>query len=125
MPAACPTLGLALLCAAAGLADGKKLSNVILFVVDDLGWADLAMRDLPPKMARTAGGHAEYSTPHLDKLASEGVLLDRYYVNQLCECQPADVIGTPGAGRALEFHCELSCTQVRRCRYTGQGPANG
>ena len=39
---------------------------------------------MPPEMERTAGGHAEYATPHLDKLAREGVVLDRYYVNQLC-----------------------------------------
>jgi arylsulfatase B len=39
---------------------------------------------MPPEMERTAGGHAEYATPHLDRLAREGVVLDRYYVNQLC-----------------------------------------
>ena len=29
-------------------------------------------------------GHAEYTTPHLDTLAREGVMLNDYYVNQLC-----------------------------------------
>lgn len=33
---------------------------------------------------RRAGGHAEYTTPHLDKLSSEGVVLNDYYVDQLC-----------------------------------------
>ena len=62
----------------------KNGTNVILFLIDDLGWADLAFKGLPAGMERSAGGHAEYSTPNLDSLAAEGVLLDRYYVNQLC-----------------------------------------
>ena len=70
--------------AAAAAAPPAKKTNVILFVIDDLGWADLAFEGFPPAMERTAGGHAEFSTPHLDRLAREGVLLDRYYVNQLC-----------------------------------------
>ena len=40
-------------CAAAPAAKSK--TNVILFVIDDLGWADLAFKDFPPAMERVAG----------------------------------------------------------------------
>lgn len=46
--------------------------NIVLFVIDDLGWND-------------TGYHgAEYSTPTIDKLASEGIRLKQYYVQPVC-----------------------------------------
>lgn len=56
--------------------------NIILYVVDDLGFADLSLKGTAP---RTAGGYArDHSTPNIDVLASEGLILDAYYVNRLC-----------------------------------------
>ena len=69
-----------LLCAPLVMAASKP--NVILFVVDDLGFADLSLKDTPN---RTAGGHArDFYTPSIDSFAREGMLLDAYYVNRLC-----------------------------------------
>jgi arylsulfatase B/arylsulfatase I/J len=63
-----------------GSIDAKP--NVILYVVDDLGFADLSLTNTAK---RTAGGYArDHSTPNIDMLAGEGVLLDSYYVNRLC-----------------------------------------
>lgn len=46
--------------------------NILLIVADDLGWADV-------------GWHgAKIRTPHLDRLAREGVELDRHYVQPVC-----------------------------------------
>lgn len=64
------------------VAYGDRPPNIILFVIDDLGWGDLAFSNLADD--RTSGGHAEYSTPALDRLSSEGIVLNHYYVNQLC-----------------------------------------
>ena len=56
--------------------------NVVLFVIDDLGFADLSLKSTAP---RSAGGYArDHSTPQIDALAAEGILLDAYYVNRLC-----------------------------------------
>ena len=56
--------------------------NILMYVIDDLGWGDLSLSGLAQD--RTQGGHSTFRTPHIDRLASEGVVLDRYYVNQLC-----------------------------------------
>ena len=46
--------------------------NVIVILADDLGWADVAFH----------GGNAP--TPHLDKLAAEGLELTQHYVAPVC-----------------------------------------
>jgi arylsulfatase A len=42
--------------------------NIVLILIDDLGWKDLACT-----------GSRYYQTPHIDQLASEGVLFTRAY----------------------------------------------
>ncbi len=56
-----------LLCGAIG-----DKPNIILFVIDDLGWND------------TSYHGAEYNTPNIDKFANEGIRLQQYYVQPLC-----------------------------------------
>ena len=46
--------------------------NIIFFVIDDLGWNDTGYQG------------ADYSTPTLDKLATEGIRLKQYYVQPVC-----------------------------------------
>jgi len=46
--------------------------NIVLFLADDLGWADVPWHGSPYKM------------PHLDKLAKEGVRLEAHYVHPMC-----------------------------------------
>lgn len=46
--------------------------NILLLVADDLGWGDVGWH----------GG--KFKTPHLDKLAREGVELDRHYAQPVC-----------------------------------------
>jgi len=56
--------------AAAG--DDPPRPNVLVVVADDLGWGDVGYH----------GGEAE--TPSIDRLAAEGLELDRFYVHPLC-----------------------------------------
>ena len=46
--------------------------NIIFFLIDDLGWNDTGYQG------------ADYSTPTLDKLATEGIRLKQYYVQPVC-----------------------------------------
>lgn len=53
---------------AAGTSRATDQSNVVLIVADDLGWSDLACY-----------GNALHETPHLDRLAAEGMRFTDYY----------------------------------------------
>jgi len=64
-------IGVGLLCAATAAAAPEK-PNVIIFLADDLGWSDVGFR----------GGPIE--TPSLDRLAAEGVELQRFYTTPIC-----------------------------------------
>ena len=62
------------------LAENKK--NVILFLVDDLGWMDLSCQ-----------GSKFYKTPNIDKLASSGVrFTDAYSACVVCSPTRAAVL---------------------------------
>ena len=55
-----------------GAAYGQDRPNVIVMVADDLGWNDVGYH----------GGDIE--TPSLDRLAAEGIQLDRFYTTPIC-----------------------------------------
>lgn len=46
--------------------------NILFVLVDDLGWSDVGFHG------------SKIKTPNVDKLASEGVVLDSYYVQPIC-----------------------------------------
>lgn len=56
----------------AGEAGAQRPPNVVLIVADDLGWRDVSFN----------GG--DIATPHIDRIAAEGVRLDRFYVAPIC-----------------------------------------
>lgn len=68
-------LFLVLLCVTCGaLAETQAPPNILFIYVDDLGYGDLG-----------SYGHPVLETPHLDRLASEGVRLTNYYApSALC-----------------------------------------
>jgi len=59
-------------CLFACLLQAAPKPNIVFIMADDLGWADVAFH----------GGNAP--TPHLDKLAREGVEMTRHYVAPVC-----------------------------------------
>ena len=61
-----------LLAPTALLAESASRPNIVFMIADDLGWADVAFH----------GGNAP--TPHLDRLASEGLELMQHYVAPVC-----------------------------------------
>ena len=46
--------------------------HVLLIVLDDLGWSDVGFHG------------SQINTTNMDKLVSEGVILDNYYVQPIC-----------------------------------------
>jgi hypothetical protein len=62
--------------------------NVVIFFADDLGWADV-------------GDHCEevIETPSIDRIAAEGIQLDRFYSAPICSpTRAALMTGRPATG---------------------------
>ena len=53
-------------------ASAHAATNLVIFVADDLGWGDVGYHD------------SEIRTPNIDRLAAEGVRLERFYAHPLC-----------------------------------------
>jgi arylsulfatase B len=69
-------LGLAMilaLTAAGPPASAAERPNVIVIVADDLGWSDVGFH-----------GNTQIDTPSLDRIAAQGVQLDRFYTTPIC-----------------------------------------
>ncbi|MFV0268329.1 MAG: sulfatase-like hydrolase/transferase [Draconibacterium sp.] len=62
---------------------GQK-PNVILIFIDDMGWSDLS-----------CFGNTDAQTPNIDKLASEGICFEQFYVNAPI-CSPSRVAISTG-----------------------------
>ena len=73
-------LPLNLLLSTAAFSAGRAAQNspphIVFLVADDLGWNDVGFH-----------GSKQVRTPHIDKIAAEGITLERYYVQQ--ECSPS------------------------------------
>ena len=72
---------LILLCAGSALAQPERQPleqtarspNIIVILTDDQGWGDLSVH-----------GNTNISTPNIDRLASQGMALDRFFVCPIC-----------------------------------------
>ncbi len=64
--------GLVALLAAQPALAAEHLPNVVIILADDLGWNDVGYHG------------SEIATPRLDALATEGVVLDRFYAQPAC-----------------------------------------
>ncbi|MGQ1891319.1 sulfatase-like hydrolase/transferase [Thermophagus sp. OGC60D27] len=62
----------------------SKNPNIILIFIDDMGWADLS-----------CFGNDDAQTPNIDKLASEGISFEQFYVNSPI-CSPSRVAISTG-----------------------------
>lgn len=62
----------------------KPKPNVILVFIDDMGWADFS-----------CFGNTDAQTPNIDKLASEGISFEQFYVNSPI-CSPSRVAISTG-----------------------------
>jgi arylsulfatase A-like enzyme len=54
------------------VAAGDARPNILVLVADDLGWADVGYHG------------SEIDTPHIDRLAAEGIRLAEHYVTPMC-----------------------------------------
>lgn len=75
--------------------------NIVLVVADDLGFNDVSYHG------------SEIQTPNLDKLASEGVRLENYYVQQVCSPTRSQLLS--GRYQVMFLHANfiVYCQQVK------------
>jgi arylsulfatase A-like enzyme len=62
----------------------KQKPNIVLVFIDDMGWADFS-----------SFGNTDAQTPNIDKLASEGISFEQFYVNAPI-CSPSRVAISTG-----------------------------
>ena len=73
---------IACLLAAACLAAADRPPNVVVIFADDLGWGDIGVQ-----------GAKGYATPHIDRMAREGMRLTSFYVSQpVCSASRASLL---------------------------------
>lgn len=83
-----------------GQVPANETTNILCILVDDLGYGDLGIQ-----------GASDMRTPHIDKLAREGMRLNQFYANSTV-CSPSraslltgkypDLVGVPGVIRQFE-----------------------
>ncbi|MEY5010630.1 MAG: Arylsulfatase [Verrucomicrobiota bacterium] len=66
------SLGLFLICSSL-LGAAPAQPNIVFFLVDDLGYSDCGFN-----------GGTEIQTPHIDRLAKSGAVLENHYVQPVC-----------------------------------------
>ena len=69
---------------AARAAERKQRPNIVLVFADDMGWADFS-----------SFGNRDAKTPHIDRLATEGIAFEQFYVNSPI-CSPSRVAISTG-----------------------------
>jgi arylsulfatase A-like enzyme len=75
-------LGCLFALAAPATADGPaRKPNVVVILTDDQGWGDLSIN-----------GNTNLSTPHLDSLAKDGAIFDRFFVQPVCSPTRAEFL---------------------------------
>jgi arylsulfatase A-like enzyme len=84
----------------------KKQPNIILFLVDDMGWMDTSV----PFGDSVTTNNRKYHTPNMQKLADEGVRFTNAYVNPVC---------TPTRTSIL---CGLSAVRTHITNWTNTPP---
>ncbi|MBN1343258.1 MAG: arylsulfatase [Phycisphaerae bacterium] len=67
--------------ATAFAAGEARRPNVVIVLADDQGWGDLSVH-----------GNKNIRTPHIDSLATEGALFDRFYVSPVCSPTRASLL---------------------------------
>ena len=76
---------LLLFCSCKNSNNDNKSPNIVLFLVDDLGWQDTSV----PFHSYISANNKKYHTPNMERLAKEGMKFTQAYAS--CVCSPSRI----------------------------------
>ena len=74
------TLILLLLILILGTANGQKQPNIVVFLVDDMGWQDCSV----PFWDKPTEWNKRYRTPNMETMAAQGMKFTNAYATPVC-----------------------------------------
>ena len=77
-----------------------KPPHILFLLADDLGWSDVGFHG------------SKIETPNIDKLASDGVILDNYYVLPICSPTRSALLTGMYPIHTGKFTTEKMCDEV-------------
>lgn len=75
----------------------QKKPNIIIFLVDDMGWQDTSV----PFADRMTDLNKRYHTPNMERLAAQGVKFTNAYANSVCTPSRVSLLSGMSAARHL------------------------
>ncbi len=89
--------------------DSPKRPNVVLFLVDDLGWQDTAV----PFWSQPTPSNQTYRTPNLEALAAQGVKFTQAYATAVCSPTRISLMTGMNAARHRVTNWTLRADQIQ------------
>ncbi|NWK55044.1 sulfatase [Verrucomicrobiaceae bacterium N1E253] len=96
-----------ILCLALAKLHASAKPNIIVFLVDDMGWQETSV----PFHTETTPLNRDYKTPNMEKLAADGLVLTNAYAHNVCS--PSRVSLLTGANPARH---RVTCWTLRKDR---------
>lgn len=91
---------------------GQPLPNIIVCVVDDLGWNGLGFNTFADSTTRA--NNTEVLTPTINHLARTGVILDNFYAYKFCSPSRASLLTGRLPGHGIQLN-NLGMTAKTGC----------
>lgn len=105
-----------LLCCLFFISKADSPPNIVFILADDWGWTDWQMNG-------DINGSTFYETPHLDKLAQEGVYFTQAYVHPLCSPTRAALMSGKYPGARLHMHQAITRHSVAQPKLPAKASA--
>ena len=102
-------LGITLLACSNQEDKAKQTPNIILFLVDDLGWQDTSV----PFWTKKTPLNQRYHTPNMERLASEGMKFTQAYATPVCSPSRISLITGMNAARHRVTNWTLRKDQIQ------------
>lgn len=95
----------------------QQKPNIVFILADDWGWTDWQMNG-------DANGSTFYETPHIDKLAQQGMYFEQAYAHPLCSPSRAALLTGKYPGARVHMHQAITGSSVAEPVVTAKAGVN-